>query len=103
MSFAVFQRFTGSDVSEWTPSQVASWLSMIKLDAYAAQFIARNVDGVQLLQLDSAEFKVSSLLLCFCDKFMYYLFIYNTTVKLLCFNAINFELCERAEAVKINN
>ncbi|XP_029518780.1 neurabin-1 isoform X2 [Oncorhynchus nerka] len=44
-------------VTEWTSQQVSRWLMGLNLDQYIPDFMAKNVDGDQLLQLDSTELK----------------------------------------------
>ncbi|KAM8840210.1 neurabin-1 isoform 2-T2 [Spinachia spinachia] len=44
-------------IAEWTPQQVARWLMGLNLERHIPEFTARNVDGEQLLQLESAELK----------------------------------------------
>ncbi|XP_076005972.1 neurabin-1 isoform X2 [Genypterus blacodes] len=44
-------------VTEWTSQQVARWLTGLNLDHHIPEFTAKNVDGEQLLQLDSTELK----------------------------------------------
>ncbi|KAM4631020.1 neurabin-1 [Polymixia lowei] len=44
-------------VTEWTSQQVARWLMGLNLEHHISEFTAKNVDGEQLLQLDSAELK----------------------------------------------
>ncbi|XP_031442167.1 neurabin-1-like [Clupea harengus] len=52
-------------VSDWTCQQVGRWLTGLSLEKYIPEFTAKNVDGEQLLQLDSGALKdlgVESLL-----------------------------------------
>ncbi|KAM3858434.1 neurabin-1 [Diretmus argenteus] len=44
-------------VTEWTSQQVARWLMGLNLEHLIPEFTAKNVDGEQLLQLDSTELK----------------------------------------------
>uniref|UniRef100_A0A8C8F5T3 Neurabin-1 n=1 Tax=Oncorhynchus tshawytscha TaxID=74940 RepID=A0A8C8F5T3_ONCTS len=44
-------------VTEWTSQQVSRWLMGLNLEQYIPDFMAKNVDGDQLLQLDSTELK----------------------------------------------
>ncbi|KAK6324073.1 hypothetical protein J4Q44_G00064120 [Coregonus suidteri] len=44
-------------VTEWTSQQVSRWLMGLNLEQYIPEFTAKNVDGDQLLQLDSNELK----------------------------------------------
>ena len=46
-------------VTEWTSQQVALWLMGLNLEDHIPEFTAKNIDGEQLLQLDSPELKVS--------------------------------------------
>ncbi|KAM6959484.1 neurabin-1 [Aplochiton taeniatus] len=45
-------------VTEWTSQQVSRWLMGINLEHHIPEFTAKNVDGKQLLQLDSPELKI---------------------------------------------
>ena len=45
-------------VSDWTCQQVGRWLTGLSLEKYIPEFTAKNVDGEQLLQLDSGALKV---------------------------------------------
>ncbi|XP_030644382.1 neurabin-1 [Chanos chanos] len=44
-------------VTEWTCQQVCHWLLGLNLEQYIPQFTAKNIDGEQLLQLDSSALK----------------------------------------------
>ncbi|KAM4538816.1 neurabin-1 isoform 2-T3 [Odontesthes bonariensis] len=44
-------------ITEWTSQQVARWLVNISLEHHIPEFTAKNVNGEQLLQLDSTELK----------------------------------------------
>uniref|UniRef100_A0AAZ3RZ48 Neurabin-1 n=1 Tax=Oncorhynchus tshawytscha TaxID=74940 RepID=A0AAZ3RZ48_ONCTS len=44
-------------VTEWTSQQVSRWLMGLNLEQYIPEFTVNNVDGDQLLQLDSTELK----------------------------------------------
>ncbi|XP_045082350.1 neurabin-1 [Coregonus clupeaformis] len=44
-------------VTEWTSQQVSRWLMGLNLEQYIPEFTVKNVDGDQLLQLDSTELK----------------------------------------------
>ncbi|XP_023200592.1 neurabin-1 isoform X2 [Xiphophorus maculatus] len=44
-------------ITDWTSQQVARWLTGLNLEHHIPEFTAKNVDGEQLLQLDSAELK----------------------------------------------
>ncbi len=45
-------------VTEWTCQQVSCWLMGLNLEQYVSLFTAKNVDGEQLLKLDSTALKV---------------------------------------------
>ncbi|XP_030002674.1 neurabin-1 isoform X2 [Sphaeramia orbicularis] len=44
-------------ITEWTSQQVARWLMGLNLEQHIPEFTAKNIDGEQLLQLDSTELK----------------------------------------------
>ncbi|XP_042192013.1 neurabin-1 [Callorhinchus milii] len=44
-------------ISEWTSQQVSHWLMGMNLEQYIAEFVAKNIDGEQLMQLDSNRLK----------------------------------------------
>ncbi|XP_029369502.1 neurabin-1 isoform X2 [Echeneis naucrates] len=44
-------------ITEWTSQQVARWLIGLNLEQHIPEFTAKNIDGEQLLQLDSSELK----------------------------------------------
>nr|XP_020469794.1 neurabin-1 isoform X2 [Monopterus albus] len=44
-------------ITEWTSQQVAHWLMGLNLEHHVLEFTAKNIDGEQLLQLDSTELK----------------------------------------------
>ncbi|XP_044028711.1 neurabin-1 isoform X2 [Siniperca chuatsi] len=44
-------------ITEWTSQQVAHWLMGLNLEHHIPEFTAQNIDGEQLLQLESAELK----------------------------------------------
>ncbi|TKS88555.1 Neurabin-1 Neurabin-I [Collichthys lucidus] len=44
-------------ITEWTPQQVARWLMGLNLEHHIPEFTAQNIDGEQLLQLESPELK----------------------------------------------
>ncbi len=46
-------------ITEWTSQQVARWLMGLNLEHHIPEFTAKNIDGERLLQLESAELKVS--------------------------------------------
>ncbi|XP_061838501.2 neurabin-1 isoform X1 [Nerophis lumbriciformis] len=45
-------------VAEWTLQQVSRWLVGLNLEQHIPEFTAKNIDGEQLLQLESADLKV---------------------------------------------
>ena len=55
-------QYSTRPVNEWSTQQVCHWLLGINMDHYAAEFMAKGIDGNQLLLLDSAKLKVSFLL-----------------------------------------
>ncbi|CAN9503869.1 unnamed protein product [Ophioblennius macclurei] len=44
-------------VTEWSSPQVARWLMGLNLEQHIPEFTAKNIDGEQLLQLDSTDLK----------------------------------------------
>ncbi|KAK7939573.1 hypothetical protein WMY93_002899 [Mugilogobius chulae] len=44
-------------VPEWTSQQVCHWLMGLNMDQYTPEFMAKGVDGLQLLHLDSDKLK----------------------------------------------
>ncbi|GCB66664.1 hypothetical protein scyTo_0010129 [Scyliorhinus torazame] len=44
-------------VSEWTTHQVCHWLMGMNLEQYTTEFVSKNIDGEQLMQLDSSGLK----------------------------------------------
>lgn len=46
-------------ISEWTTQQVCHWLIGMNMEQYSTEFTARNIDGQQLMLLDSDKLKVS--------------------------------------------
>ncbi|KAM6421152.1 neurabin-2-like [Rhynochetos jubatus] len=44
-------------ISEWTTQQVCHWLMGMNMEQYIAEFTAMNIDGQQLMQLDSDKLK----------------------------------------------
>lgn len=44
-------------ISEWTTQQVCHWLMGMNMEQYIAEFTAMNIDGQQLMQLDSEKLK----------------------------------------------
>lgn len=47
------------NIADWTSQQVAHWLVGIHLEHHIPEFTAQNINGEQLLQLESSELKVS--------------------------------------------
>lgn len=45
-------------VAEWTCEQVCLWLTAMSMDEYSSEFIAKGVDGAELLLLDGEKLKV---------------------------------------------
>lgn len=46
-------------ISEWTTQQVCHWLMGMNMEQYIAEFTTKNIDGQQLMLLDSDRLKVS--------------------------------------------
>ncbi|XP_021255870.1 neurabin-1-like isoform X2 [Numida meleagris] len=44
-------------ISEWTTQQVCHWLMGMNMEQYISEFTAMNIDGQQLMQLDSDKLK----------------------------------------------
>ncbi|NWZ48240.1 NEB1 protein, partial [Haliaeetus albicilla] len=44
-------------ISEWTTQQVCHWLMGMNMEQYIMEFTAMNIDGQQLMQLDSEKLK----------------------------------------------
>ncbi|NXJ91890.1 NEB1 protein, partial [Corythaixoides concolor] len=44
-------------ISEWTTQQVCHWLMGMNMEQYITEFTAMNIDGQQLMQLDSEKLK----------------------------------------------
>ncbi|NXV25908.1 NEB1 protein, partial [Rissa tridactyla] len=44
-------------ISEWTTQQVCHWLIGMNMEQYITEFTAMNIDGQQLMQLDSEKLK----------------------------------------------
>ncbi|XP_042639828.1 neurabin-1 isoform X2 [Tyto alba] len=44
-------------ISEWTTQQVCHWLMGMNMEQYIKEFTAMNIDGQQLMQLDSEKLK----------------------------------------------
>lgn len=57
--FSKQYQWQNRSITEWTSQQVARWLMGLNLEHHIPEFTAKNIDGEQLLQLDSAELKVS--------------------------------------------
>lgn len=58
LQFSTQQECQNRSVSDWTSQQVALWLTGLSLEHLVPEFTAKNVDGEQLLQLDSSDLKV---------------------------------------------
>ncbi|XP_078808179.1 sterile alpha motif domain-containing protein 14 isoform X2 [Oryzias latipes] len=56
-----------SSVSSWTPQQVCQWLKGLNMERYIPEFIARDVDGEQLLQMNGSRLKGLGVL-CSSDR-----------------------------------
>ncbi|KAF3833746.1 hypothetical protein F7725_024950 [Dissostichus mawsoni] len=56
--FSKQYQWQNSSITEWTPEQVARWLMGLNLEQHIPEFTAKNIDGEQLLQLESPELKV---------------------------------------------
>ncbi|KAK1880203.1 Neurabin-1 [Dissostichus eleginoides] len=56
--FSKQYQWQSSSITEWTPEQVARWLMGLNLEQHIPEFTAKNIDGEQLLQLESPELKV---------------------------------------------
>ncbi|XP_024154800.1 neurabin-1 isoform X2 [Oryzias melastigma] len=57
LQFSTQQECQNRSVSDWTSQQVALWLTGLSLEHLVPEFTAKNVDGEQLLQLDSSDLK----------------------------------------------
>uniref|UniRef100_A0A669CIY8 Neurabin-1 n=1 Tax=Oreochromis niloticus TaxID=8128 RepID=A0A669CIY8_ORENI len=55
--FSKQYQWQNRSITEWTSQQVAHWLMGLNLEHHIPEFTAKNIDGVQLLQLSSAELK----------------------------------------------
>ncbi|XP_005928636.1 neurabin-1 isoform X2 [Haplochromis burtoni] len=55
--FSKQYQWQNRSITEWTSQQVAHWLMGLNLEHHIPEFTAKNIDGVQLLQLNSAELK----------------------------------------------
>ncbi|KAK5911386.1 hypothetical protein CgunFtcFv8_005565 [Champsocephalus gunnari] len=55
--FSKQYQWQNSSITEWTPQQVARWLMGLNLEQHIPEFTAKNIDGEQLLQLESPELK----------------------------------------------
>lgn len=49
------------NVPSWGPQQVVDWLTRQNFVLYASNFLEKQVDGKQLLELDSTKMKVGAL------------------------------------------
>lgn len=56
--FSKQYQWQNCSIPEWTSQQVARWLMGLNLEHHIPEFTAKNIDGEQLLQLDSTELKV---------------------------------------------
>ncbi|XP_033980946.1 neurabin-1 isoform X3 [Trematomus bernacchii] len=56
--FSKQYQWQNSSITEWTSQQVARWLMGLNLEQHIPEFTAKNIDGEQLLQLESPELKV---------------------------------------------
>lgn len=61
--FSKQYQWQNRSITEWTSQQVAHWLMGLNLEHHIPEFTAKNIDGVQLLQLSSAELKVTETFL----------------------------------------
>lgn len=50
-------RWQYQPVSEWNNQQVCMWLISMNMDRYTSEFTAKQVDGTQLLNMDSQKLK----------------------------------------------
>ena len=57
--FSKQYQWQSCSITEWTSQQVARWLTGLNLEHHIPEFTAQNIDGEQLLQLESSELKVS--------------------------------------------
>ncbi|XP_055081224.1 neurabin-1 [Periophthalmus magnuspinnatus] len=59
----LFQQYQlqSRSVPDWTPDHVALWLTGLGLELHIPQFTAKDIDGQQLLQLDSTDLKALGL------------------------------------------
>ncbi|XP_039977193.1 neurabin-1 isoform X2 [Xiphias gladius] len=55
--FSKQYQWQNRSITEWTSQQVARWLMGLNLEHHIPEFTAKNIDGEQLLQLDSTELK----------------------------------------------
>ncbi|GLD57842.1 neurabin-1 [Lates japonicus] len=55
--FSKQYQWQNRSIPEWTSQQVARWLMGLNLEHHIPEFTAKNIDGEQLLQLDSTELK----------------------------------------------
>lgn len=55
--FSKQYQWQNCSITEWTPQQVARWLMGLNLEHYIPEFTAQNIDGEQLLLLESPELK----------------------------------------------
>uniref|UniRef100_A0A3P9K1S2 Neurabin-1 n=1 Tax=Oryzias latipes TaxID=8090 RepID=A0A3P9K1S2_ORYLA len=57
LQFSKQPQWQNRSISDWTSQEVARWLTGLSLEHLVPEFTAKNVDGEQLLQLDSSELK----------------------------------------------
>ncbi|XP_035537422.1 neurabin-1 [Morone saxatilis] len=55
--FSKQYQWQNCSITEWTSQQVARWLMGLNLEHHIPEFTAQNIDGEQLLQLESPELK----------------------------------------------
>ncbi|XP_024140182.1 sterile alpha motif domain-containing protein 14 isoform X2 [Oryzias melastigma] len=46
-----------SSVSSWTPQEVCQWLKGLNMEQYITEFMAKDIDGEQLLQMNGSRLK----------------------------------------------
>lgn len=61
--FSKQNQWQNRTITEWTSQQVARWLMGLNLEHHIPEFTAKNIDGEQLLRLDSSELKVGTTLM----------------------------------------
>ncbi|XP_029298712.1 neurabin-1 isoform X2 [Cottoperca gobio] len=55
--FSKQYQWQNCSIPEWTSQQVARWLMGLNLEHHIPEFTAKNIDGEQLLQMESPELK----------------------------------------------